>query len=326
MIPKIIHQIYWDFSGTNKSIPEKWLESSYSFKKKNPNWDYKLWNKKDAYNLIEQHYNWFLNKWINLSKPIEKVDSFRYILMHHYGGIYADLDTNCIKCLDSLLEENNKVMLCGSNINIPFIKCVNNCSMLSEANHPFWLELLHNINNINIPNFLPEYIRIFCQTGPLMVTYTYNKSNRNDLTILPSHVLDGKQNKEGVFIEHYGNVSWASIDQSDMLKYIIITMGIIIVLLISKMFIKNKMVITNIIFYILVIAIIIGLIILEFKDVEKEENGKNIAPGKPSEKDKISDRLDKISWLSKSDIRLIKWEKIDNFKFYYSFYFRANIV
>ena len=36
IIPKNIHQIYWDFSGNNKPVPKKWEKSPGSWKKHHP--------------------------------------------------------------------------------------------------------------------------------------------------------------------------------------------------------------------------------------------------------------------------------------------------
>jgi mannosyltransferase OCH1-like enzyme len=41
MIPKIIHQIYWDFYGNDKEIPKKWKNYHNTWKKKFPEPEYK---------------------------------------------------------------------------------------------------------------------------------------------------------------------------------------------------------------------------------------------------------------------------------------------
>ena len=50
---------------------------------------HRLWTDEDNYNLIKDHYAWFLDTYESLSKPVMKADSARYLYMYHIGG--ADL-------------------------------------------------------------------------------------------------------------------------------------------------------------------------------------------------------------------------------------------
>ena len=54
--PKIIHQIWWN---EDQEIPTKWKISIESCRKKNPEYEYKLWNMKDVEQLIREEYSWF---------------------------------------------------------------------------------------------------------------------------------------------------------------------------------------------------------------------------------------------------------------------------
>ena len=52
---------------------------------------YRLWTDEDNYNLIKDHYAWFLDTYESLPKPVMKADSARYLYMYHLGGIVAAL-------------------------------------------------------------------------------------------------------------------------------------------------------------------------------------------------------------------------------------------
>lgn len=39
-------------------------------------------------------------------KPIEKADTYRYAVLHHYGGYYADLDVTCARPIDLWTKQN----------------------------------------------------------------------------------------------------------------------------------------------------------------------------------------------------------------------------
>jgi mannosyltransferase OCH1-like enzyme len=41
---------------------------------------------------IATEYPWFLSTYDGYSLPIQRVDTVRYFILRHYGGIYLDLD------------------------------------------------------------------------------------------------------------------------------------------------------------------------------------------------------------------------------------------
>ena len=42
--------------------------------------------------LIVARYPWFLETYDGYPYPIQRADSIRYFVLHHFGGIYIDLD------------------------------------------------------------------------------------------------------------------------------------------------------------------------------------------------------------------------------------------
>ena len=48
---------------------------------------HRLWTDEDNYNLIKDHYAWFLDTYEALPKPVMKADSARYLYMYHIGGL-----------------------------------------------------------------------------------------------------------------------------------------------------------------------------------------------------------------------------------------------
>lgn len=56
---------------------------------------FQLWTEKESREFIEREYPWFLNTYDGYRYPVQRVDTVRYFLMQHYGGIYMDLDNVC---------------------------------------------------------------------------------------------------------------------------------------------------------------------------------------------------------------------------------------
>nr|KAG5701406.1 hypothetical protein BaRGS_032738 [Batillaria attramentaria] len=45
--------------------------------------------------LIANNYSWFLADYDSYRYNIQRVDSARYFILHHFGGVYMDLDISC---------------------------------------------------------------------------------------------------------------------------------------------------------------------------------------------------------------------------------------
>ena len=58
---------------------------------------HRLWTDEDNYNLIKDHYAWFLDTYESLPKPVMKADSARYLYMYHIGGLslLCQMPTRC---------------------------------------------------------------------------------------------------------------------------------------------------------------------------------------------------------------------------------------
>ena len=88
-IPKIIHQVWVG----KKKIPKLCKRISTSWLKKHPNWKYKLWTDKDI-----KHFPWIDKvSFLKANNPGMKSDIWRYQILSRFGGLYVDIDFECIK-------------------------------------------------------------------------------------------------------------------------------------------------------------------------------------------------------------------------------------
>ncbi|HEV2917001.1 MAG TPA: glycosyltransferase [Candidatus Babeliales bacterium] len=95
-IPHIIHQIW-----IGDSVPVEFSAFQQSWQTMHPTWQYRLWTQYDIPNLplvnrilIEQAQN-----------PAEKSDLLRYEILNLYGGVYVDMDFECLQPLDVLNDK-----------------------------------------------------------------------------------------------------------------------------------------------------------------------------------------------------------------------------
>ncbi len=83
LIPKIIHQIW-----IGPEIPKKFNSMMASWKRLNPNWEYKLWTNADIASFPMANREQF-ERAENLGM---KSDIWRYEILKLYGGVYVDVD------------------------------------------------------------------------------------------------------------------------------------------------------------------------------------------------------------------------------------------
>jgi mannosyltransferase OCH1-like enzyme len=156
IIPKRIFQT-WK-THTLPAIFETWANT---WKNHHPDWEYELWDDTDNRNFIKNYFPWFLEKYDSFPKEIYRADIVRYFYLYKFGGLYVDLDFECLKNFDPIIESGGiifgKMGDLNANNDIP------NALMASPPKADFWIIALYLIMNSN-PNLGPEEL-----TGPSLI-------------------------------------------------------------------------------------------------------------------------------------------------------------
>tara|TARA_Y100000385_G_scaffold289989_1_gene361332 strand:- start:802 stop:1494 length:693 start_codon:yes stop_codon:yes gene_type:complete len=186
MIPKIIHQIYWDFGGSNKPPPNEWIKYSKIIKNNHKNWKYILWNEESCFFLLKKYYPWFLKTYLDYQYPIQKADSIRPFILYHYGGIYFDMDFVCLKNIDNFFKKKGVYFLESSTT-----QGLTNSLMASSKRHPFWQKIIIDmIDNKKKKIYQNHHLYIMQSTGPYLITNSIKSYNGSDLYILPKEIFN----------------------------------------------------------------------------------------------------------------------------------------
>jgi inositol phosphorylceramide mannosyltransferase catalytic subunit len=158
-IPKLIFQTW----KSKTIIPENFEAWSESFGRFNPEYSRVLWDDDDNRSMIAQKFPWFLDVYDSYPREIYRADAVRYFFLYLYGGVYADMDVECLRCLDDLLEKGDVVLgRMGSNIDHPH--SIPNAIMLSKPREEFWLLVIWLMINVKDRTQSPEYV-----TGPVIL-------------------------------------------------------------------------------------------------------------------------------------------------------------
>jgi len=147
VIPKKIHQIYFDLYGKPFGANKLFVESKKSLIDNHPDWKYKLWSEEECRVLIETEYPSLLDFYINLKYKIQQIDFMKCVILHNEGGFYIDLDSISLKPLDDLLHHT--YLFNSMQHMTPAPEIMNNDIMASEVNWEWWNILFDDI----IPNY-----------------------------------------------------------------------------------------------------------------------------------------------------------------------------
>jgi hypothetical protein len=158
MIPKLIHNIW--IQGYDQ-LPEKKKQNHIEIKKLNPDWDFIVWDNKTILQLL-QKYPLLLSLYKKvdqlsgiITREATQSDIARYVILKEYGGLYYDVDFECVSSFQELFSEKEDVpketvYIASSQVEI--LDCVwpsvlnffgnkpryCSCFMAFQKNHPIW--------------------------------------------------------------------------------------------------------------------------------------------------------------------------------------------
>jgi mannosyltransferase OCH1-like enzyme len=176
-IPRILNQTWKD-----DNIPDAFRQMADTWRRMHTNWEYVLWTDEMNRNFVKQHFSYFLPIYDAYESNIQRVDAVRYFVLFKMGGIYIDVDFECLANIESVLANDECVFgkepkehcaVHGKDIIIsnafmgavpgsPFLKVL--CSELMQKRH------------------LPDHPndRILESTGPFMLSRTYMEYEKKE--------------------------------------------------------------------------------------------------------------------------------------------------
>jgi mannosyltransferase OCH1-like enzyme len=179
LTPKVIHQSWKTTDIPHQVYPAAWQDS---WKSMHPGWEYRLWTDADNEELVRTHYPEFLEFFVNLDVGIKRADFSRFLYMHQFGGVYADLDFICLREITPLLHDAAIVVgqLSPSNCHYR----LPNAFLASEPGDSFWLAVATDA--MNAP---PEEHGVERHAGPFRLQWGIHKYQPQGLRILDPHLV-----------------------------------------------------------------------------------------------------------------------------------------
>ena len=147
-----------------------------TFVKNNPEFQCVLWDDDDNREFVADKFSWFLPIYDRLPAAIFRADAIRPLFLFLYGGVYVDLDTECLRPL-STMPHSGDVILGQMGPDLNFAHSIPNAIMASKPFQLFWLlvvammvEKLETLGTTgDIKRAGPEVV-----TGPVLLHEAYN--------------------------------------------------------------------------------------------------------------------------------------------------------
>jgi hypothetical protein len=147
-------------------IPDNFRYWSGTVRTMNPDFAYCLWDDDDNRAFIASFYPWFLTTYDAYPMEIYRADAIRYFWLYHFGGVYIDMDSECLRPLDGLCRENGGVVLGRMGRDEQSGHSIPNAVMMSSRRESFWLLVMHLL-------LAPRATEVFgnpeAVTGPILL-------------------------------------------------------------------------------------------------------------------------------------------------------------
>jgi mannosyltransferase OCH1-like enzyme len=188
-VPKIIHQTA--MSDKSKWNPI-WERCQQSWKDKFPDFEYRMWTDEDLENLVKTDFSWFYDTWKGYDKNIKRIDSARYCILYKHGGMYVDMD---FECLENFWDQipMDKVSIAESGQ--ATLSKHENALMISPKEHPFWEFIFSQLFRLKDED-------VIVATGPQLIDSAFDQYSINSLKKEDFSLKNGK------YSIHHQTGSW----------------------------------------------------------------------------------------------------------------------
>ena len=233
-IPKHIHQVFFSVDGS--PMPARYVENQKSWKANNPGFNYTIWNISMVDKLIEKEYRHVKELYYSYAHWIRRIDVAKYLVLHHAGGVYFDMDLKCKKPINGLLEDINYT---GVFMYTTWPMGVSNDIIFTEKRHPFMEFVINGLEYANRYYVFP-HAQTMLSTGPTYISGRYfNFKVQDDIHVYPPSIVNQYVERTPSYSWHgwdsmsikwlfFDNISWVRPTIKVIVLTIVVFLGIVV--------------------------------------------------------------------------------------------------
>ena len=106
-IPKVIYQTW-----KHKNLCSNLIKIRENIQKLNPDYKIIIYDDNEIDEFIKSNFDEYIyDTYSKLNIGAARADFWRYCILYKYGGVYLDMDSEIIKSLDDLIDENDQAII-----------------------------------------------------------------------------------------------------------------------------------------------------------------------------------------------------------------------
>lgn len=169
-IPRILHQTW-----KTEQIPPAMQAHAASWKQHHPDWEHRLWTDAMNRDFIRREVPGFLPVYDSYPHAIQRVDAARYFILRHHGGVFVDLDFECLRNIEPLLQDRQFVVGTEPEEHARthgMAAIVSNAFMASVPGHPLLQRVCEQLPLDEVRHRQRDagFSHVLHSTGPFMLT------------------------------------------------------------------------------------------------------------------------------------------------------------
>ncbi|NJD18747.1 MAG: hypothetical protein FIA95_05625 [Gemmatimonadetes bacterium] len=170
-IPRILHQTW-----TSERLPPAFRACQESWRRHHPGWEYRFYDDGACRRVVEEGFPSLLVLYDACPHAVQRADIFRYLVVARDGGLYADMDVECLRNVEPLLEgrravfgvEDRLTRRRTRRLNLRHAERIANFIFAAEPGHPFFRVLVDR--GAALPGGWDMEEVVLETTGPGMLT------------------------------------------------------------------------------------------------------------------------------------------------------------
>ena len=136
--PEVFPRIIFQTWKIRSPLPHNYAFWSQTFAVHHPDHKHVIWDDLDNRAFIELHFPWFLPTYDAYPREILRADAVRYFFLYLFGGLYVDMDTECLGPV-SFDTRIGQVWLGQMGQDTSSKHSIPNAIMASTPRQSFWL-------------------------------------------------------------------------------------------------------------------------------------------------------------------------------------------
>lgn len=186
-IPRIIHQTW-----KSDRPPTPFRSHVESWRRHHPGWDHRFYDDAACRRLVAEGFPDILDLYDRCPHGVQRADIFRYLVVWREGGLYADMDVECVRSVEPLLdgrcavfgEEDHLSRRRARALALRYRQRIANFIFAAEAGHPVFDVVATRLRAL--PGAWDLEHEVLETTGPGMLTDVVQECRHTmDITVLP---------------------------------------------------------------------------------------------------------------------------------------------